>query len=177
MSLKSLIQQLDAFAESFNSAPHFRARVHFAEHIYDALDDISKELEATIAAPHHERRKRETESRAHRNLQLVLPEDHRDEPSSPPSPARFREKTLVQAARVLLGDHGQLHGKAIEDLLKAGGYETTAEHFQSSMAVAFKRDGGFENVGGNLWRLRAPSPDRKISDAVPGSPNGAVHER
>src|ERR1035441_8096786 len=70
---------------------------------------------------------------------------------------QFKNLTLAKIGRRLLAEHGKLHGKEIERLAKAGGFKGGKENFQNYMPVAFKRDGGFENVGGNTWRLK----DRK----------------
>lgn len=69
---------------------------------------------------------------------------------------RFRGLTLAQAARQLLLEHGKLHGKKIEELAKLGGFKGGTANFQNYMPVALKRDGGFENIGGNTWRLKQP---------------------
>jgi hypothetical protein len=71
--------------------------------------------------------------------------------------AQFRKLTLAEVAKVLLKEYGKLHGKEIERLAKAGGFKGGKENFQNYMPVAFKRDGGFENVGGNTWRLKEPA--------------------
>jgi hypothetical protein len=68
--------------------------------------------------------------------------------------SQFRKLTLAQIGRVLLEDGGTLHGKDIERLARAGGFKGGTENFQNYMPVAFKRDGGFENIGGNNWRLK-----------------------
>lgn len=67
---------------------------------------------------------------------------------------KFRNLTLAQIGRRLLEEHGALHGKEIERLAKAGGFKGGTKNFQNYMPVAFKRDGGFENTGGNNWRLK-----------------------
>jgi len=49
-----------------------------------------------------------------------------------------------------------MHGKAIEDAAKASGFKSKSEHFQSYLSVALRRDGGFQNIGGNHWKLKGP---------------------
>jgi hypothetical protein len=66
---------------------------------------------------------------------------------------RFRDVHLATAAKTLLEEYGTLHGKKIEELLKAGGFESRIDNFQNYLPVALKRAGGFENVGGNTWQL------------------------
>jgi hypothetical protein len=56
---------------------------------------------------------------------------------------------------------GPLHGKEIEKLAKAGGYEHGGAHWQGYLAIALKRAGGIENIGLNRWKLNdqiAPIP-------------------
>jgi|ERR1035441_4415111 hypothetical protein len=68
---------------------------------------------------------------------------------------RFRDMTLAEAGRIVLQEHGApMHGSEIERIVKAGGYSGTSEKFQSYLAVAFKRDKGFENTGRNTWKLK-----------------------
>lgn len=71
---------------------------------------------------------------------------------------RFRGMTLAEVGKILLTENPTLHGKKIEELAKAGGFKSGTKHFQNYMPVAFKRDGGFENIGGNTWKLKS-SPD------------------
>jgi hypothetical protein len=66
---------------------------------------------------------------------------------------QFKKITLAQIGKLLLAEHGTLHGKDIEKLARAGGFKGGAKNFQNYMPVAFKRAGGFENIGGNKWRL------------------------
>jgi hypothetical protein len=74
---------------------------------------------------------------------------------------QFKNLTLAQIGRLLLREHGKLHGKEIEKLAKAGGFKGGKENFQNYMPVAFKRDGGFQNVGGNTWRLKETAEQAK----------------
>ena len=67
---------------------------------------------------------------------------------------RFRGLTLAQVGKILLSEHEKLHGREIELLAKAGGFKGAANHFQVYLPVAFKRDGGLENIGGNTWKLK-----------------------
>lgn len=182
MDLKSLIQQLSAFADGLLAAPHFRARVHYAEHIYDSLGEIEELLPSLVVPDKSEGAVLDGEQvqgspafphpTDWTKLQESLAAMERHGPLSPP---RFKKMTLVAAAKVLLLEYGQLHGKRIEQLVKAGGYRTRGKHFQNTMTVTFKRDGGFENVGGNTWRLKLPSEEPRVSETVPPSVNGASH--
>src|SRR6266404_816752 len=65
----------------------------------------------------------------------------------------FKGLSLAEVGRALL-QHGQaLHGKEIERLAKESGFKGGTKNFQNYLPVAFKRAGGFENIGGNRWRL------------------------
>jgi hypothetical protein len=66
---------------------------------------------------------------------------------------RFKGMRLANVGRILLQENGVLHGKEIEVLAKEGGFKSRSEHFQSLLSVAFKRNGGFTNVGGNRWKI------------------------
>lgn len=66
---------------------------------------------------------------------------------------RFRDMTLSQVVKLLLEENEVLHGKQIETLAKTGGFERGTKNFQNYLPVALKRAGGFENVGGNRWRI------------------------
>jgi hypothetical protein len=78
-------------------------------------------------------------------------------------PKPFREMDLASVARIILQEHGggPMHGKEIEKLAKAGGYDKGGAHWQGYLAIALKRAGGIENIGMNRWRLNdqiAPIP-------------------
>ena len=73
------------------------------------------------------------------------------------SKKRFKDLKLAQIAKILLTEHEALHGTKIEQLAKAGGYTGGTANFQNYLPVALKRDGGFENTGGNTWRLKNDS--------------------
>jgi hypothetical protein len=165
--IKVLIQKLDALADELLAAPHFRARVHMAEHVYDAIGDIMESLENVVKNTKDD----VTEASGVPEISM----DHLDEPRAT-SPLRFRKLTLVRIARILLKEQGQLHGREIERLAKEGGYKSAAEHFQSMLSVALKRDGGFENVGGNQWRLKPASMEQGVPQVVQTSLNGVMHD-
>lgn len=66
---------------------------------------------------------------------------------------RFKDLTLAEVGKILLSEHEVLHGKEIESLAKAGGFTGGNGNFQNYLPVALKRAGGFQNVGGNRWRI------------------------
>jgi hypothetical protein len=79
----------------------------------------------------------------------------------PHSGKRFRDSTLAEIGRVLLAEHDVLHGRDIERLAKAGGFQARTKNFQNYVPVAFKRAGGFENIGGNRWKLNPNVPPKR----------------
>jgi len=74
---------------------------------------------------------------------------------------RFKNLRLAEVGRILLTEHETLHGSEIEKLAKAGGFTGGTENFQNYMPVAFKRAGGFENIGRNTWRLNPAIPPQR----------------
>jgi hypothetical protein len=93
----------------------------------------------------------------HMPARLLAPEV----PTNAPANRRFRDFTLATIGRMLLTEHGTLHGKEIERRAKAGGFTGGTKHFQNYMPVAFKRAGGFENIGGNTWKLNEEVPPQR----------------
>ncbi len=72
----------------------------------------------------------------------------------------FKDMTLAEASRKVLSEYGTIHGAELERILKQGGLRNNVARFQGYLAVALKRDGGFENIGGNTWKLRdAKTPE------------------
>ena len=89
-------------------------------------------------------------------LAVTQPEPEQVDRHPPLEGQPFKNMTIADASRVLLKERGVLHGPDIERLPIEGVYPTASKHFQSTMIVAFRRDGGFENVGRNRWRLKQP---------------------
>lgn len=78
-------------------------------------------------------------------------------------PKPFRNLDLASVGKIILNERGggPLHGKEIERLAKAGGYDLGGKHWQGYLSIALKRAGGVENIGGNNWTLNehiAPIP-------------------
>jgi hypothetical protein len=80
------------------------------------------------------------------------------QPKRPTGPKPFKELSLANVGKILLRDQGTLHGSDIERLAKDGGFKSESENFQAYLAVAFKRAGGFENIGRNQWKLNPKVP-------------------
>jgi hypothetical protein len=78
---------------------------------------------------------------------------------APGARRNFRDLTLAQIGKLLLKERGELHGKDIERLAREGGFKHGTKKFQNYLPVAFKRDGGFVNVGGNRWKLKEPGQE------------------
>src|ERR1022692_3836193 len=74
---------------------------------------------------------------------------------------RFKDLTLAEVGRILLEENDVLHGKEIETLAKVGGFLGGTGKFQNYLPVALKRAGGFENIGGNPWRINASIPAQR----------------
>lgn len=74
---------------------------------------------------------------------------------------RFKDLTLAAIGQVLLSEHAVLHGKEIESFARSGGFQGGTENFQNYLPVAFKRAGGFENIGGNRWKLNKEIPPQR----------------
>lgn len=175
--LKPFIEQLSQYADELEHSDVFRMRIHFEEHMYGLLDTIEKEVQRVVLA---------TPQEDYRVSEFVVGTSLSFDPSTSaptaeaagqscesgelgvphvPKPRRlpFCNMTSAQAAKVLLIEHGQLHGKEIERRVKEGGYKTKARHFQQSLLSAFQRDGGFENIGGNVWKLKNATADPSLN--------------
>ncbi|MGB9382983.1 hypothetical protein [Candidatus Binatus sp.] len=161
--LRNIVEQLGAHVNELAAAPYFPAQVHMADHIYRTIGELYQELEHFLKTASHQppplpRRRtiKEISSKP-----AALPNRHSEHEHDDQQPELkgqpFKKMTIAEAARVLLKERGVLHGREIEQLLKQGGYPTASEHFQSTMNVAFKRDGGIENIGRNRWRLKPSS--------------------
>lgn len=74
---------------------------------------------------------------------------------------RFKDLALAEVCKVLLKEHGTLHGSDIEKLAKLGGLQGNNGKFQNYLPVALKRAGGFENIGGNRWTLNEAVPPKR----------------
>ena len=149
MDLMPIVQKLSVLTKNLQGASTIRERVRIADRIFDVLADIERQVEGFVV----------NELGQTKSAEIMVEPAH-------PSADRFRKMTIAEAGKALLAEHGQLHGKELERLLKAGGYQSKAEHFQSTILVAFRRDGGFENVGSNTWRLKPVA--RTV--ALPNSP-------
>lgn len=74
-------------------------------------------------------------------------------PEELPRTTRFADKHLADVGKAILLEYGEMHGKKIEQIAKKGGYKSKSKTFQTYLRIAFERAGGFQNIGGNVWRL------------------------
>jgi hypothetical protein len=157
---------IDFYAHEMLDAKSFMSRVHFADHIYRSWVAMQKELEQFLKSGKPEmidevsvdaipiNRSKGVRGRKAESPQPALrhgSDSERDEHRQ-----RFSDKTMSEAAAVLLAEKKQLHGREIERLLKEGGYRSKSQFFQNVLEATFKRDGRFRNVGGNIWELKEP---------------------
>jgi len=141
MELKTLVAKLEALSTNLEVAQTVRERVRIADRIYEALSEIEQRVETFVVKEIGQPGGVETVLKAP-SIRIT------------PAKGRFRESTIAEGGKILLKEHGVLHGKEIERLLKEDGYRSNSDKFQNTMVVAFRRDGGFENIGGNRWKLK-----------------------
>jgi hypothetical protein len=144
LNLQDQVQALDVLAASLSKATSIRDKVKLADRIFEALGACERLVERFIV----------TElagTSGTRSLAQAEPIRTTDELTQS---KRFRDLTLAEVGRLLLKERGLLHGKEIEKLAREGGYKSGGEHFQSYLATAFKREGDFENIGKNRWKLK-----------------------
>jgi hypothetical protein len=162
--LLKLAADMEYFARELLDAEPFMKRVHFADHLQtswfqmkDAIELFLKTGEVELAKEKNVTKKVLTLKRIPRTP--AKQQAHEDHPKieSKEHEVRFRDVTMADGAAILLAEHKQLHGKAIENLLKRGGYRSKSKFFQNVLDATFKRDGRFRNVGGNTWELKEPS--------------------
>jgi hypothetical protein len=160
MNFQTQIQALEKSTTDLAKAASIRDKVRLADQVYGILSECEKLVEHFVV----------TEigtSNGHRNSQEDPKPRERRSPKQPAKPTalagrKFADLTLAQIGKQLLEEKGgTIHGSEIEKLAKAGGFKSTSEHFQSYLAVAFKRVGGFENLGKNTWKLNPNVPPGK----------------
>ncbi|HMD71613.1 MAG TPA: hypothetical protein VKF41_09745 [Bryobacteraceae bacterium] len=123
------------------------------EQIDADLATLGYDPQSAIIPPHH--------NGTFRRVPIITPGD--SELKRSPGPKPFKNLDLASVGKIILSEHGggPLHGKEIERLAKAGGYEQGGAHWQGYLAIALKRVGGVENVGRNNWKLNpqiSPEP-------------------
>lgn len=146
MNLKTQVAQLEALSNNLEVATSVRERVRIADRIYEALAEIEQRVEMFVVKEIGQ------SANSVEVLKLKAVTASPDGPNETTN--RFKHMTIADGGKILLKEHGVLHGKEIEKHLKAGGYRSHSHKFQNTMVVAFRRDGGFENIGGNRWKLK-----------------------
>lgn len=163
MNLQGRVQALDALAANLTKATSIRDKVKLADRIFEALGECERLVEQFIVSelgtPNGNGVKR-----THQTVKVVEGAApitfHSIEAEKP-----FKKLTLAAIGKILLKERGVMHGAEIEALAKAGGFKGKAVKFQSYLAVAFKRDGGFENLGKNRWKLKDSASETLASDS------------
>jgi hypothetical protein len=145
MNLKTVVAKLEALSNNLEVAQSVRERVRIADRIYEALNEIEQRVETFVVKEIGQSNGSLNALRA-----TVVPSSG----DSTDAKGRFSEMSIAGAAKILLKEHGVLHGKEIEKLLRSGGYESNSKKFQTTMVVALSRDGGFVNIGKNRWKLK-----------------------
>ena len=144
MDLHSQIQDLNESVEDLAKAVSIREKVSLANRAFEILSLIEGFIASELSINGHKPMLQE---------ESTAVTERKGRKSQAPEGREFRGLTLAEIGKLLLQEHGTLHGLEIEKRAKAGGFKTNAKHFQSYLAVAFKRAGGFENIGKNTWRL------------------------
>jgi hypothetical protein len=166
MALDSNIRAIQVLTENLCSAISVKERVRIAGRIFEAIGQFESDVEDFVVTGSDGGKRSQSVSEA---APSPLPPS-----ATSVSHRKFSEMKLADIGRVLLTERGVLHGKEIEDLAKAGGFKSESENFQSYLAVAFQREGGFENLGKNRWRLNHTiHPKGRSADGDGGHKNGA----
>jgi hypothetical protein len=154
LDIHSQVRTLESLAGDLAKAASIREKVELGARIFGALAECEKLVErfmisemATDSSDDNARDKREARA----------DESHYREPNA----RQFRDMKLSDIGSVLLRERSELHGKEIERLAKAGGFKSTGKSFQGYLAVAFRRAGGFRNIGKNRWRLDPTVPPER----------------
>ena len=154
MKLDMQVRSLEALAADLLKATSVKDKIHLADRIFETLSECEKMVERFIVINMANGDTSTSKPAAQSVPALHAPAAHIEV-----SEKQFKGMALADIGKVLLAGEGRvLHGKEIERLAKAGGLKSNSENFQSYLAVAFKRAGGFENVGKNNWRLNDAIP-------------------
>jgi hypothetical protein len=158
LNLQNQVQALDALASNLTKATSIRDKVKLADRIFGTLSECESLVERFITTE-----LAGTNGNRSRTQAKSVPQQGSHNADACIQTKRFRKMTLGQIGRMLLKERGVLHGKEIERLAKEGGYKSKGKHFQSSLATAFKREGNFENMGRNRWKLKEAPADTQTA--------------
>jgi hypothetical protein len=145
MNLKNLVAKLEALSDNLEFAQSVRERVRIADRIYEALNEIEQRVETFVV---------KEIGQSNGSINTLKSKVVESSGETPNKNGRFADLSIAGAAKILLKEHGVLHGKEIEKLLTTGGYLSNSKKFQTTMVVALRRDAGFVNIGGNRWKLK-----------------------
>lgn len=149
MDLEPLVAKLDALAKNLVAAVSVRDRVRISDGIFSTLSEIEQQVERFVIMEIGQA------GREGMNPSPIKAQGGVAAPSGAKG-VRFRNTTFIEASLVLLKEHGILHGKELENLLKANGYRSKAKHFQSIVRTSLSKDERFKAIGGNRWKLKEP---------------------
>lgn len=140
MAIEKAVSKLGVLTKELTSASSIRERVRISKEMFDTLGEVEREIESFV------------------RQEIAHVSGNGSGPKAIPateihSPTRFAKSSIADGTRILLQENGQLHGREIEKRLKGGGYPTKSTKFQPILRNTLIRVGGFENVGGNIWRL------------------------
>lgn len=141
MAIEKAVSKLGVLAKELTGANSVRERVRISHEMFDTLGEVEREIESFVM-----------QEIAHVN-------GNGSGPKALPaaevySSTRFAKSSIAEGTRILLQENHQLHGHEIEKRLRLGGYPTKATKFQPILRNTLNRVGGFENIGGNIWRLK-----------------------
>ena len=151
MNLQNQVQALDVLAANLTKATSIREKVKLADRIFETLGECERLVERFITTELGTTNGARPSGQTPTTLTKAADEHVQSR--------RFRDLKLADVGRLLLKERGVLHGKEIERLAKEGGYKSGGEHFQSYLGTAFKREGDFENMGRNRWKLKEESKE------------------
>jgi hypothetical protein len=191
VTIEAQVQALQALIDNLAKAGPLREKIRLADRIYAALGEcerlVDKFISDTVGGGEKAAAKSTAEPAEDSRSNGQSRAEKADAPSlapasgyKDPGPRQFRGMKLADVGRALLKDRGVLHGSEIERLAKAGGFKSTAKSFQPYLSVAFKREGGFQNIGKNRWKLNESIPaegrngEQDRSPARPPQVNGSA---
>lgn len=174
MALDLNVRALETLLENLSGATSTKDKVRIANRIYDTMSLFEMTVEECV--------KGAMDSNGGAKNRPPTPVVTPPQYPNIAAAKKYRNMKLADIGRSLLQERGVLHGKEIERLAKDGGFKSeNRSNFQSYLAVAFSRAGGFQNIGKNQWRLNpgVPALDRKSdpSTNVNGNhPNGPISD-
>jgi hypothetical protein len=153
--IETQVKALEALATNLANAKSVREKISSAHNIFATLAECEKLIEKFIVSDIALLSGNANSEERQKVAPPVTRIDADKQNAAVTDPNRFAAMALADIGRELLSDGRTMHGLEIERIAKTGGFKSDAVHFQSYLSVAFKRRGGFENVGKNNWRLNS----------------------